>query len=547
MFNPYSCIRFGLACRSITFSLSCQKISKCIFRLTLFLVGIIFGFSLYHRTTNMWALKNLGDSFLMKSVGRRPIVIGAFHRMKSEQNTAGDYAVMQFVGDTRQSHELYCFSEDANGGKFSSQAHIQRIHHGKRAANDICAWGGHLAECQIASVNVKSIRLSSNPKAEENEMVSVNLEEPLDFGGKKFDLVVCVGAMYIYTEWQILVTGMETWFALGASKVVFLIQSASNDTYLILKEYERSGKVLLRQWPKWPVLSDINPNGLVLSRGIEEAHVNCLHYVKPFADMVAFTDIDDMLLPNDPSKLSPTVNVEILKGLFNEHPNAGSLLFEHRDVQFSLPESNEVESTLANFNFGFLKNTQWKTKCKVWRMKTRVVVNASRVDTVNMHETGLHRLGYVQVRVPCRQAHFYHLRHSYKNIALNEWAINTTNWMSSLNEQWKLRLNNEFDPAVVHKSLVKSSVESFADFDKCMIAINDEHFTMKVSRCLTPHVCYSKLTRNVGCVASHGEYEFAHSRGDYVIVLKNANLKESDPNCEAPIPKYLSGNHYYLP
>lgn len=88
---------------------------------------------------------------------------------------------------------------------------------------------------------------------------------------------------------------------------------------------------------------------------------------------------------------------------------------------------------------------------------------------MNMHETGLHRLGYVQVRVPCRQAHFYHLRHSYKNIALNEWAINTTNWMSSLNDQWKLRLNNEFDPAVVHKNLVKSSVESFADFDKCMI------------------------------------------------------------------------------
>lgn len=89
------------------------------------------------------------------------------------------------------------------------------------------------------------LRLSSNSKADEKEMVSVDLEQPLDFGGKKFDLVVCVGAMYIYTEWQILVTGMETWFALGASKIVFLIQSASNDTHLILKEYERSGEFLL--------------------------------------------------------------------------------------------------------------------------------------------------------------------------------------------------------------------------------------------------------------------------------------------------------------
>lgn len=66
-------------------------------------------------------------------------------------------------------------------------------------------------------------------------------------------------------------------------------------------------------------------------------------------------------------------------------------------------------------------------------MKTRVAVNASRVDSVNMHETGIHRFGYVQVRVPCRQAHFYHLRHSYKNIGINEWPIEMTKLSSMLN------------------------------------------------------------------------------------------------------------------
>lgn len=51
-----------------------------------------------------------------------------------------------------------------------------------------------------------------------------------------------------------------------------------------------------------------------------------------------------------------------------------------------------------------------------------------------MHETGIHRFGYVQVRVPCRQAHFYHLRHSYKNIGVDEWKIDMENLASILNK-----------------------------------------------------------------------------------------------------------------
>lgn len=55
------------------------------------------------------------------------------------------------------------------------------------------------------------------------------------------------------------------------------------------------------------------------------------------------------------------------------------MLFEHRDVQFVLPSDEESKTnSLQKFNFDFLIKTQWKTNCKVWRMKTRVVVNASR-------------------------------------------------------------------------------------------------------------------------------------------------------------------------
>lgn len=47
--------------------------------------------------------------------------------------------------------------------------------------------------------------------------------------------------------------------------------------------------------------------------GIEESHVNCLHYVKPFARLVVFTDLDDMLMPKDLSQIHPTSAIEILE------------------------------------------------------------------------------------------------------------------------------------------------------------------------------------------------------------------------------------------
>lgn len=70
-----------------------RDVIRGVFRVVVILAATVFGCSLYYRTTNMWALKNLGDSFIVKSIGRRPIVLGAFHRLKEEQNVDGNYAV----------------------------------------------------------------------------------------------------------------------------------------------------------------------------------------------------------------------------------------------------------------------------------------------------------------------------------------------------------------------------------------------------------------------------------------------------------------------
>lgn len=172
--------------------------------------------------------------------------------------------------------------------------------------------------------------------------------------------------------------------------------------------------------------------------------MNCLFLAKPWADLVAFTDIDDMLLPADPLTIRPSINLEILRvSLRSPRPIRfrNCLTNIHKqDPFFSNTETpsspslhpgfvlsclyliqsflfNQIQdiSTLDNFDFGFLLNSKTKQNCNVWRMKTRVVVNASelssspedvahlpgRVDSVNMHETGIHRFGYVQTRIPC--------------------------------------------------------------------------------------------------------------------------------------------------
>lgn len=66
--------------------------------------------------------------------------------------------MIQFVGDSRQVHSLYCFSTTSTGDILVDRAHIERIHKGKRAANDICSWAGHIAECRVAQRFPPSIR-----------------------------------------------------------------------------------------------------------------------------------------------------------------------------------------------------------------------------------------------------------------------------------------------------------------------------------------------------------------------------------------------------
>lgn len=160
--------------------------------------------------------------------------------------------------------------------------------------------------------------------------------------------------------------------------------------------------------------------------------MNCLFFAKPWAEMVAFTDLDDILIPTQPLKVYSTANIDILQNLSNEHPQAGSFLFEHRDVRMVLPKDKPM-SPLDNFNFNFLINANKKKKCTVWRMKTRVIVNASRVDTINMHESGINRFGYVQVRIPCHQAHFYHMRHSFREQTTGQF-IDMNNLVQLLNK-----------------------------------------------------------------------------------------------------------------
>uniref|UniRef100_A0A0N5BX26 Glycosyltransferase family 92 protein n=1 Tax=Strongyloides papillosus TaxID=174720 RepID=A0A0N5BX26_STREA len=518
--------------------------------LCLIIFGAILGISLYYRTTNIWMLKNLGDGFLHRSEGLRPIILGAFYRMKNEQNVNGNYAIIQYLAHNFDKQKLYCISQNIdskNDVPVIKEALIQRIHEGKRKMNDICSWSGHLAECEIASSKLNHITLSTNNDINDvKNGMKIVLEQPV-IRVPKEPLVVCIAPMYIYTEWQIMLTGIEAWLALGATKIIIPIQSASNTVMNILKKYEREQKVILRYWPKWPVMNDVNPNGLVLSRGIEESHVNCLHFAKPFSELIAFSDIDDILMPVNPLNAKVGYNLELIHSLFKEHPQAGTLLFEHRDTQLQLPKDSFKDKTLNNFNFDFLNNSKVKQSCNVWRMKTRVIVNASRVDTVNMHESGINRFGYVQVRLPCRQAHFYHLRHSYRNLpSQTSDHIDMSTMVSLLNNQFKHRLSTTLS-TISNLPISESRLDTFRAFDECVKAVNNEHFTLKVSRCMTPSACFAKSpSGNMNCTAAITDYSFARVGNDFISAPGAFKFVPSD-DCDAPIPKYTNGNSYYLP
>ncbi|PIO62724.1 hypothetical protein TELCIR_15704 [Teladorsagia circumcincta] len=165
------------------------KTANHIFRLSVVLLCILCGLAWYQRTINMWALKNIGDTFLTKDI--------------------------------------------------VSHATVQRIHRGKRASSDICSWAGHIAECELEVHTFKEFRIGTTPDVE--DAMIVTLEQPLR--EPRHDLVVCMAPMYIYTDWETLLVGIETWLALGATKIIVPVQSASTSSYKILREYEKRGAV----------------------------------------------------------------------------------------------------------------------------------------------------------------------------------------------------------------------------------------------------------------------------------------------------------------
>lgn len=83
-------------------------------------------------------------------------------------------------------------------------------------------------------------RLSTVSNPTGSELITVPIEKPV-IQKPKHKLVVCVAPMYIYTDWQIMVTGIETWLALGATKIIFPIQSVSSQTMKILQQYVDQG------------------------------------------------------------------------------------------------------------------------------------------------------------------------------------------------------------------------------------------------------------------------------------------------------------------
>ncbi|PIO66030.1 hypothetical protein TELCIR_12269 [Teladorsagia circumcincta] len=134
-------------------------------------------------------------------------------------------------------------------------------------------------------------------------------------------------------------------------------------------------------------------------------------------------------------------------------------------------------------------------------------------------------------------------------MSTGRYCLVRTNYKQTLcavaKRQWYSRLESFQDFKNV--PLNKSSTESFEDFDRCMGAINDEHWTLHVSRCLTPHVCFSRLKRHVDCVAARAEYDFFRSGSGYFLQTTNVSITASDPNCEAPVPQIVAGNHYFAP
>ncbi|CAD5213214.1 unnamed protein product [Bursaphelenchus xylophilus] len=186
-----------------------------------------------------------------------------------------------------------------------------------------CSWKNYYFVCEFTKPAL-SVRLVD----QEGFGPRVLVKQPVT---GEIPLVACLSRTFYYENWQVMLTVLEMYKAMGVSELSIHILNIVKEVFNILKQYEDEINLKIHPGfliPKIRGRSE-NPNFQTETMNQIMCYNDCLYNYREAADFLIFTDMDDLIIPEN-----------------------GDLLTKARQIlqRFPLAASMEFAWTTSNFN-----------------------------------------------------------------------------------------------------------------------------------------------------------------------------------------------------
>ncbi|KAI6176289.1 Glycosyltransferase family 92 protein [Aphelenchoides bicaudatus] len=334
-----------------------------------------------------WAL-NLAERTHM-------FVVSSFYYESSKSLPPNTIAIIYAARKHVSDFPIMCHSQDAFGRHREAPARTDMA----LVAPVQCKWTVMVALCPVVNKPVKFALEGDRGKTQ------VLPFQPADSVERRF--VVCMSRMFLFENWQLLISSLEIYRYYGADLIVTYLDSLLSDIYTILRAYEKEGFLKLKPAVRFikPKDIDYDPNAENEWYNQDATYNSCLYEFKDSAQFILIADWDDVLVPNS----HKTYGDEML-WLSEMHPQAASFIFQR--PQTTLHTSGQLfviaSHSPARFDLKQMIDTAVTDQNDL--VTGKFVGRPARIDGIWLHAPTRVRPGYEVIELGTRHALVHHFR-----------------------------------------------------------------------------------------------------------------------------------------
>ncbi|KAI6192829.1 Glycosyltransferase family 92 protein [Aphelenchoides fujianensis] len=260
-------------------------------------------------------------------------VVASFYYKTSKSFAPNTIAIIYAARKHAIDFPITCHSRDAFGQTHQAAATTEMA----LVAPVQCRWTIMVALCPVVEYPTEFALEGDPGKAQ------VLPFTPADSTPRRF--AVCMSRMFLFENWQLLISSLEIYRHYGADLLVTYVDSLLTDIHTILKAYEREGDDM-----------NYDPNEENEWYNQDATYNSCLYEFKDSAEFILIADWDDVLVPNGHDNY-----VDEMNWLSEMHPQAAAFIFQRSQTTLhSLVELSASHARVHHFRrWDFNETTFW--------------------------------------------------------------------------------------------------------------------------------------------------------------------------------------------